>query len=335
MTATYTPMNKAQPPTGLLAPGAAAEQLAFQGRPWSKLGSYLQRVGGATKDMRGLPEAAQQALTRLRTAVDRFGSPDTLRARLRQNPELLRAKEPPELGYVGLVWLAQSLHDDAQALASGLESLSLVGAPEPARAAGQSKSNGLRALAERAAAAMPRSGALRAGVTELRGELLAAHAAVTAQIPGLAQQLQELQVESGRLGAEIKSIEAAIAKETLLTPKKKKVELEQRLEHARAGSSSASSRAEALRSTLATLEALADDGNWLGAALDDLAAFLEANRTTWKAVSSGLTELGTRASSEQLADGGWLRHALGGPDAQKQWAAIARAAQAFVASATS
>jgi chromosome segregation ATPase len=317
-------MNKAQPPTGLLAPGAAAEQLAFQGRPWTKLCSYLQRVSAATRELGALPEGVQHALTRLRAAVERFGSPEALRARLRQSPELLRAKEPPEPGYVGLVWLVQSLHDDAQALASGLATLA---------GESESESSGLRALAERAAAAMPRSGSLRPGLAELRAELLAAHAALTAQIPGLAQQLQELQVESGRLRVEIQSIEDAIAKESLLTPRKKKAEHEQRLEHARASAGSTATRAEALRSMLATLEALAEDGNWLGPALDDLSAFLEAHRTTWRTVSSGLSELATRASSEQLADGGWLRHALGGAQALEQWSAIARAAQAFVANA--
>jgi DNA repair exonuclease SbcCD ATPase subunit len=315
-------MNKAQPPAGLLAPGSAAEQLAFQGRPWSKLCSYLQRVSAAAREP--LPQGAQQALARLRAAVERFGSPGTLRERLRQNPELLRAKAPPDPGYIGLVWLAQSLHDDAQALASGLASL-----------AGKSDSSGLRALAEHAAAAMPRSGSVRAGLTELRAELLAAHAALAAEIPGLALQLQELQVQSGRLAAELESIEAAIAKESWLTPRKKKAELEQRLEHARASAGSTSARARELQAALATLEAIADDGNWLAAALDDLAAFLEAHRTAWRTVSSGLTELATRASSEQLADEGWLRHALGGAPALEQWSAIARAAQSFVAHAAS
>lgn len=330
MSSRYNPMNKAVPPAGLLRPSEDAEpQLAFQGPAWSKLCSYLKQISLLPAGSGELSSELTKAVGELKSLAERFGSPRTLRELVRANPNVLASREVPGPGYVGLVWLVQALHTRAGTLASGLSTLESSEGPGSAQAVVQL----LQTLAEQAAAAMSLAAPLRAEVSELKTALLSAHAALGAEVRKSASVLQELQVEVGRHQQEARSTQEAIDNASLLTSKKKKDELKQQLEKAKAALSETSARAEKLRGLLAALESAEDAGNWLEPALSGLSEFLEAHGKTWMGVSRELTELVANASAEQLADARWVSHTLGTAEARRKWAAISQAAKAFTANA--
>lgn len=330
MSSSYNPMNKAVPPAGLLRPGEGAEpQLAFQGRAWSKLCSYLKQVSALPAGPGELSGELTKTAGELRSIAERFGSPRKLRELVRSNPDVLASRDAPGRGYVGLVWLVQTLHTGAETLASGLSTLEGPDKPGSAQAVVQL----LQMLAEWAAAAMPLAAPLRSEVSELKTGLLSANAALGAELRKIASVLQELQVEGGRHQQEVKSIQAAIDKVSILTGKKKKDELKEQLDKAKAVLNDTSARAEEMRELLAVLESAAEAGNWLEPALSELSEFLEAHGKAWLSVSRGLTELVASAPAEQLADARWLKDALGTAEARRKWSAISQAAKAFTASA--
>jgi hypothetical protein len=327
MSSRYNPMNKAVPPAGLLRPGEGAEpQLAFQGPAWSKLCSYLKQISVLPAGSGELSGELTKTVGELKSLAERFGSPRKLRELVRANPDALASRDAPGPGYVGLVWLVQSLHTRAETLAGGLSMLEGTGSA-------QAVVQFLQTLAERAAAAMSLAEPLRSEVSEFKAALLSANAAVGVEIRKSASVLQELQVEVGRHQQEARSAQEAIDKASLLTSKKKKDELKQQLERAKTALNETSAREEKLRGLLAALESAADAGNWLEPALSGLSEFLEVHGKTWMSVSRELTELVANASAEQLADVRWVSHTLGTDEARRKWAAISQAAKAFTASA--
>jgi hypothetical protein len=331
MTSIYSPMNKAVPPAGLLQPGDDTK-LALQGQPWTRLCSYLEQVGALTPDHGDAPAELAKALGELRSRAERFGSPRKLRELVQKNPDVLASEDAPGEGYVALVWLIQNLHVEAERLASGLATLTEGPGSRTPSDLPPMRLALLRDLAGRAAAAMHRTGPLRAAVLELKTELLQAHAALAAAVEQQAKALQDQQVDVGRRQQEVKGLKQAIAALSMFAGTKKK-ELHDQLEKAQASLSDQSRRADKLREWIAALEPVVENGNWLERGLDDLVDFLEAHRKAWMGVSSGLTEVAAQASSDQLLDARWTQNALGAAEAQRKWTAIDRAAKEFTANA--
>lgn len=63
------------------------------------------------------------AMKSVQSASTEFGNPKTLRAALKENPNLLATAEPPSEIYTHTVWLGQRVHTTSQALATGYESV--------------------------------------------------------------------------------------------------------------------------------------------------------------------------------------------------------------------
>jgi hypothetical protein len=63
------------------------------------------------------------AMQNVQNTATEFGNPKTLRAALKENPNLLATAEPPTEIYTHTVWLGQKVHTTAQTLASGFQSV--------------------------------------------------------------------------------------------------------------------------------------------------------------------------------------------------------------------
>jgi hypothetical protein len=301
-----------------------ASKLAFADSSWTHLNRYVGKVENLPAELTSGSAATGQAVDRLRSEANNFGSPRRLRQLLIERPNTLADAAPPPLLYASIVWCIQRLHASAGTMVSFLQAL-VEGVKS-----GEAVKEGFQLFGSEAQKARTPIGPLISSLKTFKAEILNAHSGVSAACKADAQTLRQMQETIGGLEVRVESVQKQID-ELGFFSRGKKPALEQELQSLRQDLAHNSARAEQLRTALGKLEPILNEGFWLQSSVDNLVDFLDKLRKVWTTLGSGLAQLAVDSSDAQLGDAAWMEKVLGFDAAIKQWTAIDRAAKQFAA----
>ena len=315
-------LNLAVPSTALLSFDNAGK-LAFDTSAWMHFNRYINRVENLPVVLSGTSVSTSEALAKLRLEVERFGSPKGLRQLLVENPEVLAAENPPSMLYASIVWLIQHLHESAAVTVSTLQSLL------QSAGSGRDVRDGLLVLGRKADNARNPIANSRTSLESFKSAIIAANNDLAEAYKTDAGLLQQKQERVGALQVQLEGVQKKIDELGIFSSKQKRTELEQELGGLQQELKDIMARSETLRTAIAELESILEDGAWIKSGLDDLLGFLDNKRKMWTDLGSGLTQLAADASEAQLGDSTFVKKALGFDESVQQWNAIDHAAKQF------
>jgi hypothetical protein len=318
-------LNLAVPSTAILK-FDDNNKLAFDTNSWMHLLRYVGKVENLSVEFNGVSVDTGEALTKLRSECESFGSPKALRQLLIKNPNILADKTCPSMPYATIVWLVQHLHESALSTVSLLQSL-LEGR------SGNELKAGLQELGTNAGKAMKPISDLSVLLSVFKNEIIAANNTLSNAYKADTDLLHRKQERVGALQVRIEGAQKKIDELGFFSSKQKRTELEQELCALQQELASIETQSEKLRSSVGELESILEDGAWLKSSLDDLLGFFDNLRKVWTTFGSGLTQMAADASDAQLGDLSFVKKALGFDEAIKQWNAIDQAAKRFTVGA--
>lgn len=322
--------QRALPNSGLLRSDDSS-RLAFQDRPWRRLGGYVQDVEAIVAHFDGdvsgrLEPALGESLGRLDGVVRHFGSPRRLRRLLRENPECLAAAVPPTDLYAHLVWLVQRWHESASNIVSRLRHM------VSASSSSSELRQGLRTFGREAEGLRRHTSVLTDRFRAFEPDLLQADAAFVHGMELQTHRLREVQGAIGGRRVEIESLEARMADLGILHRTRKQT-MQRALTEKRRQLEESVRQGDVLRRDVQRLESLLESGPWLAQGCEGVIEALDIAHSLWTTFGSACAQLAVDATGTQLEDSDALKTALGFDSAVEAWGTIDRATQGFVADA--
>lgn len=302
-------------------------RLAFvDGSGWQHLQRFVALAGELGSMPADAPAPLAGAAAALAHQAAHFGPPAALHDRQQAAADALAGSSMPMPLLAALAWFVARLQMAAQRQLELQHALLAAGVTAGARR------DGLQLLGQEALHARAAGAPLLEGLAGLKPALLAATADLARAAAHGSAALQAQQESLGRQQASSDALAAQIARLGLFGAHKKAA-LEAQLLALQRDTTQQEAAAEALRGMLGRINLLLSNGAWLEPAFDELLAWLEALRTAWSALGSGVSQLAADAGEQQLADDAWLAGKLDSASALPLWQQLAAAAQAFPASA--
>jgi hypothetical protein len=316
-------VNLAVPSTTILQLDNS-KKLVIDSKSWMHLNGYVAKVENLPEKFDGVSVATDEALKKLQSKAESFGSPKGLQQLITRNPNLLKNSPPPSRLYAAIVWLVQHLRESATLTISTLQSL-----PELTGSYGEVKSS-LILLENKSGNARNQVGPIVVSLKKFKGGIIATNNALADAFQADVELLHLKQERVGALQIQIEGVQKKISELGFFSSKERRKELEQELGSLQQELQDTMTQSEKLRLAIGELESILADGAWLKSGLDDIVQFFDNIRKIWTAFGSGLTQLAVDATDAQLENLTFVKQALGLDEAIKQWTAIDQAAKQFV-----
>jgi hypothetical protein len=299
----------------LAVPQAALREdgsnLAFARASWAHLQAYIGLVERLPGDFGGDEAGVGMAVGQLRRVVRHFGSPAQVRQLLRADPRALSGETSPSMAYATLLWWAGGLQESSAIVASILHRFAGEGGLQQEQ---------LQALGGVAGKARQRIAPLIDALAAAKAPLLDANRAVAEASKRAGALLQRTEAEVAGLHERVGRQERQLAQLGLFGAHRKHDLLTQ-LHTLQRDRAEAMARASRLQVQLGTLDALLDEGAWIGAALADAIDSLDKLRTGWTRFGAGVAQIAADAAPQ----------ALDSTEALRQWSTLERVARGFAA----
>lgn len=285
--------------------------LAFGRASWAHLQAYIGLVERLPGDFGGDEAGVGMAVGQLRRVVRHFGSPAQLRQLLRADPRALSGEAAPTMPHATLAWWAGGLHESSVTVASILHHL--------AGDADQHQEQ-LLALGGVAGKARQRIAPLIDALAAAKAPLLDANRAVAEASKRAGALLQRTEDEVIGLHEQVGRQERQLAQLGLFGAHRKHDLLTQlhTLQKDRAEPMAHASR---LQVQLSTLDALLDEGAWIGAAIADAIDSLDKLGAGWTRFGAWIAQIAADAALPPRDS----------TEALRQWSTLERAARGFAA----
>jgi chaperonin cofactor prefoldin len=319
--ADFLGLNRAVPGSSLLDRDDPAS-LGFETTSWKHLNCYVAKVEDLPAGF-DASTASAGALAKVRSVVDDFGSPKQLRKLIQSCPDTLTADQPPKTLYASAAWVVAHLRRSASSVVATLQEFSSSGG-----SVGDVK-EALRHLGGDAENARKAIGPMVEALKRLKTAILDANAALAAAYADDTDTLQQVQEDVGRFTVKVDTLQKEVAQLGFFSAGKKQ-ELDLELAALHRQKDEISNRSEKLRSALAIVEPIQNEGFWLESGMDDLVGFLDKLRQVLTTFGSAMTQIAADGSDAQLQDAARMDSILGTEAAIGQWSAIDKAAQRFL-----
>ncbi|MCO4848998.1 MAG: hypothetical protein KC448_13635 [Yoonia sp.] len=300
-------------------------RLGLENRFWGELTTYIENVAALPDSLGGIGQQTIKAVDDLRRATDRFGSATQMRRERAVTSDLLASDGIPAASYTGIVWLVMRLHTSAVTIQSNLMSLVQT---EPTQVDPVGRI--LTEISQAAQCVGAPVGPVLHELNRISKIVEAANDKFAAGISSEAAKLGTFQEAVGRDGFNVRDLEQRAAKLGMLTAKSKRQDIEAQLATARISLAENSNAASVLQGSLATLEDVAFQSQWLASGLEDLDGFLRTLRETLMTFGKALAQLAVDTTLEQRNDQAWVQNTLDPEKTALQWHDIARASQDFL-----
>ena len=320
-------LNRPVPNTTSLLSHGDDKNLAFDSTTWKHLNGYFSEIAALAPELQDSSATTEAAMARVRSLADNFGSPKQIRQGGEDQANDLAEGESPASLYAKVESAVQQLNRFASAAVETLRSFTSSAKSGDARRAD------LRQLGRDAETTRQIIGHLAAELKGFKPAIIKANSGLSEAYRNDSDTLQRSQEQLGSLQVRIASLQKQVSQLGFFSGGKKH-ELERQLEMLEQEQQLISGRAERLRTVLAAIEPIQNEGFWLEPGIDELAAFFDRLRQVLTAFGCGVTQLAADASDAELEDAAGVRASVGSDASIQQWQAIAEASARFLAQST-